>query len=132
MEELRIQGQYLRDQLLQGIRQIYAAQRQIASRKMAYGPAKGRSGDLMRSLTSPEYTLTVRDGGVHGRLTYPKEIRFQDIKHLGNWRIYNRQVWGILWKETFRNIRFEFSDWLREKFKERMNEALKPLNIKST
>lgn len=128
MEEIRIQGQYIHEQLLKGIRKIYAVQKQVASNKMACGSGSTRSGALMKSLTSPEYSLTVQDGSVHGRLTYPKEIRFQDIKRLGNWRIYNKQVWGILYKETFRDIRFEFSDWLRENFKNQLSEALKPLN----
>ncbi len=45
------------------------------------------------------------------------------MKRLGNYRIYNRPVWGILYKETFNDIRFEFSAWLRKNLADSIRES---------
>ncbi len=126
MEDLLIKGEYLKQQLQKGLNDIFEAQRGVAARKVdnSEKAKKSRSGRLMASLLNPDYKLTSFAGGVHGVVTYPREIRFQDMKHLGNWRIYNKQIWRILYKETFANIRFEFSDWLRTQLTKSLQQAL--------
>ena len=127
MEDLLLKGEYLKQQLQKGLNEIFEAQRGVASKKVdrSAKAKKSRSGALMASLLNPNYKLTTQLAGVHGLITYPREIRFQDMKHLGNWRIYNKQIWRILYKETFRNIRFEFSDWLRTQTITELKDALK-------
>ena len=127
MEDLLLKGEYLKQQLQKGLNEIFEAQRAVASKKVdrSTKAKKSRSGALMASLLNPNYKLTTQAAGVHGLITYPREIRFQDMKHLGNWRIYNKQIWRILYKETFRNIRFEFSDWLRTQTITELKDALK-------
>ncbi len=49
---------------------------------------------------------------LYATIVYPTYIRFLDMKRLGNYRIYNRPIWGILYRQTLRDIRYEFSDWL--------------------
>lgn len=123
MEDFLLQGEYLREQLQKGLERIFEAQRIVASRKLNQKAAGSRSSQLMRSLVHPEYRLTARPGAVHGMVRYPREIRFQDMRHLGNWRIYNRQIWRILYKETFADIRYEFSDWLRARVVNSLSQA---------
>ena len=53
----------------------------------------------------------------------PTYLRLLDRKRLGNYRIYNRPVWGILYKETFNDIRFEFSAWLRKNLADSIRES---------
>lgn len=127
MEDLLLKGEYLKQQLQKGLNDIFEAQRAVASKKVdrSAKAKKSRSGALMASLLHPDYKLSTQAAGVHGLITYLREIRFQDMKHLGNWRIYNKQIWRILYKETFRNIRFEFSDWLRKQTIKELKDALK-------
>lgn len=127
MDDLLLKGEYLKQQLQKGLNDIFEGQRLVASRKIdsSAKAKKNRSGALMASLLHPDYKLTTQAAGVHGLITYPREIRFQDMKHLGNWRIYNKQIWRILYKETFRNIRFEFSDWLKTQTINELKNALK-------
>lgn len=48
------------------------------------------------------------------------------MKEHGNFKIYNRQIWGILYGETFQNIRYEFNqevrDWINKNLREIMNQ----------
>lgn len=126
MEDLLIKGEYLKQQLQKGLNNIFEAQRSVAARKIdgSEKANKSRSGQLMASLLNPDYKLSAYAAGVNGVINYPREIRFQDMKHLGNWRIYNKQIWRILYKETFANMRFEFSEWLRAQTVKSLQEAL--------
>jgi hypothetical protein len=35
-------------------------------------------------------------------------MRFLDMKHFGNHKIYNKQVFGILYKNALRDIRYRY------------------------
>ena len=123
-----IRNIYIREKLEKGIREIIEAQRSVAAEKIYRGDGdRGRSGALMEALSSPRYMLTDDGPGVRAEITYPLQIRFLDIKRLGNWKIYNRIVWGTLYRKTFMEIRFEFSDWLREYVRGSLTEAFVPL-----
>ena len=126
MEDLLLKGEYLKQQLQKGLNDIFEAQRAVAGRKIdrTEKAKRSRSGQLLASILHPDYKLSAFAGGVHGVITYPQEIRFQDMKHLGNWRIYNKQIWRILYKETFANMRFEFSEWLRTQTVKDLQQAL--------
>lgn len=122
----RIQRRYVVEQLRRGVADIFAAQLAIATRRIyAHGherrteqrdgaPLQSRSGALLDALTNPRYAVT--EHGIEA--TIPLQLRFLDIKRLGNWQIYNRQVWGILYRETLQNIKYEYRDWLRRNFPE--------------
>lgn len=132
MADLKLQGTYFREQLLKGISAIYAKQQSVAAGKIGSsgGRDRSRSSALMESLTAPDYTVSVRGGGVAAVLNYPISIRFSDMKHLGNWKVYNKPIWGTIYRETIPDIRYEFSTWIREHTKESLTEAFKPLNMK--
>lgn len=132
---------FLKETLQKGIRDIFEAQRLIAREKIYQTghertrekrdgrSFRSRSGRLMEALNNPDYLLsTDSSGGVHADLNYPIQIRFLDMKRLGNWKIYNRQIWGILFKETFIEMRYGLSDWLQKFTHDTLEESLKPLN----
>ena len=112
--------------LEKGFHDIYEAQRLIATeriyqtghlrtRKKGAGNAlHGRSGKLMDSINNPRYLLAGNSYGINGQLNYPIYIRFLDMKRLGNWKIYNRQIWGILYSETFVEMKYHYYAWLRD------------------
>lgn len=118
-------AQYFKEQAEKGIREIFARQREIASERIyrTQEGMKSRSGRLMESLTNPKYSVSTPGEGLQAETEVPTYIRFLDMKRYGNHRIYNRQIWGILYKETLQNIKYEFRDWIRECFPELLEQV---------
>ena len=132
LETLKVQ--FMHQEVLKGLKQIFDAQRQIAESRIYYHGAertreqgsgsvvKGRSGRLMDALRNPKFSISPDGGGLRSVSSYPVYIRFLDMKKHGNYKIYNRQIWGILYGETLNNIRYEFRDWLRTNFPEMLKQ----------
>lgn len=133
MESESLKMQFFRQQLERGIRDIVDAQRLIATERIYQSghdrireqrdgaPLRGRSGQLMEALKNPVYRLSASGSGITSVSTVPLSMRFLDMKHLGNWQIYNRQIWGILYSETLLNIKTEWRDWIRQRIAESLN-----------
>lgn len=136
----KLELQFVHQELLKGIRDIFRAQRNVAQNRIYQvgserltvrgtgRTVRGRSGNLMRSLSNPSFKVWKGELGVHAHIDYPIYIRFLDMKEHGNYKIYNRQIWGILYRETFVRIRFEFRDWLARYNHEILTDAYEPLN----
>ncbi len=114
-----IVSKYFTEYIRRGFRNIFEEQRRIAATKIygkqAYrtdGSKRSRSGRLQKALESPTLILNGSGSSLSAAVKYPTYLRFLDMKRLGNYRIYNRPIWGILYKQTFRDIRFEFRSWL--------------------
>lgn len=134
MDTENIKVQYFKQHLEKGIRDILEAQRLIATsriyqtgheriREQRSGAiVKGRTGTLMEALTNPRYRISPDGKGLNTETILPKYIRFLDMKRNGNFRIYNRQVWGILYKETLQNIKYEYREWLEKHFPELLKQ----------
>lgn len=123
-------AKYFTEYVNRGFRRIFEGQRRIAAAKIygkqAYrtdGTPRSRSGRLQQALASPTFSITGSGSGISAKAQYPTYLRFLDMKRLGNYRIYNRPVWGILYKETFNDIRFEFSAWLRKNLADSIRES---------
>jgi len=123
-------AKYFTEYVNRGFRRIFEEQRRIAAAKIygkqAYrtdGTPRSRSGRLQQALASPAFSITGSGSGISAKAQYPTYLRFLDMKRLGNYRIYNRPVWGILYKETFNDIRFEFSAWLRKNLADSIRES---------
>lgn len=123
-------AKYFTEYVNRGFRRIFEEQRRIAAAKIygkqAYrtdGTPRSRSGRLQQALASPTFSITGSGSGISAKAQYPTYLRFLDMKRLGNYRIYNRPVWGILYKETFNDIRFEFSAWLRKNLADSISES---------
>ena len=123
-------AKYFTEYVNRGFRRIFEEQRRIAAAKIygkqAYrtdGTPRSRSGRLQQALASPTFSITGSGSGISAKAQYPTYLRFLDMKRLGNYRIYNRTVWGILYKETFNDIRFEFSAWLRKNLADSIRES---------
>lgn len=123
-------AKYFTEYVNRGFRRIFEEQRRIAATKIygkqAYrtdGTPRSRSGTLQQALASPIFSITGSGSGISAKAQYPTYLRFLDMKRLGNYRIYNRPVWGILYKETFTDIRYEFSAWLRKNLADSIRES---------
>lgn len=142
MDAEKIDTIYFKELLQKGIRDIFEAQRLIANKRIYQSghervrtkrdgnTMQSRSGALMAALNNPKYLLSNDGDGIHAELAYPLYLRFLDMKRLGNWKIYNRQLWGILYKETFVQIRYGFSEWLAEFTRKTLTQSLQPLSSK--
>ncbi len=123
-------AKYFAEYVNRGFRRIFKEQRRVAAAKIygkqAYrtdGTPRSRSGRLQQALASPTFSITGSGSSISAKAQYPTYLRFLDMKRLGNYRIYNRPVWGILYKETFNDIRFEFSAWLRKNLADSILES---------
>lgn len=132
MENPDVIYRYFREHVNQGFSKILNEQRVIAIDKIyghktydAKGRKRSRSGRLKDALESPTMSLSGAGAELRGSIDYPYYIRFLDMKRMGNLKIYNRPIWGILYKETFQDIRYQFASWLRENFKKDITDALK-------
>ena len=142
MEKLELE--FIHRELMKGIRDIYKAQRNIAQRriyqvgkerKTVKGTGKtmrSRSGNLMRALENPSFRVWEEGGGNLAHFKYPIYIRFLDMKNHGDFKIYNRQIWGILYGETFRSIRYEFNQEVRDWIQNNLREIMNQLNVSTT
>ncbi len=84
-----------------------------------------RSGRLRESLRNPKYTVAGVDGKFQAQAYIPLHMRFLDMKSLGNWMIYNRQVWGILYRNTMIDIKYRYGDQIRDRVGDALRNALK-------
>lgn len=112
-------SKYFTEYIRRGFRNIFEEQRRIAANKIygkqAYrtdGSKRSRSGRLQKALENPTLILDGSGSSLSAAVKYPTYLRFLDMMRLGNYRIYNRPIWGILYKQTFRDIRYEFRSWL--------------------
>jgi hypothetical protein len=70
-------------------------------------------------------TLTVAehgDGLIFSRKII-KKLRFLDMKRLGNMKLYNRLVWGLLYGETKAELSFGFSEEIKNALRRQLEAA---------
>jgi len=84
---------------------------------------KRQAKRLIQKLQNPDFVIT-QSGENFNVVNYiVRELRFQDMKHLGNWRIYNRQVFGILYNNALRDIRYNITNNLHDTLGEKLDKA---------
>lgn len=119
------QAEFIRAILERDARNIYRAQHLIVSQKIyvsgkdlkATKRKKGiqrQTGTLENSLANPDFYIRSEGEQFTVAANYPLYIRFLDMKHRGNWRIYNRQVWGILFHNALPDIRYKFGKFISD------------------
>lgn len=127
----QILSTYVKGHLERGFRRIIQEQRSIALQRIyAYptytrtGTERKRSGRLREFLSSPSAAITAMSSAIQGRIYYPVYIRFLDMKKNGNHKIYNRPIWGILYKQTLKDIRYEFTEEIQALIAESLRAAI--------
>ena len=119
------QAEFIRAVLERDARNIYRAQQLIVSQRI-YLAGKDlkatrrkvgiqkQSGTLENALSNPEFYMKSEDERFVLAANYPLYIRFLDMKHKGNWRIFNRQVWGILYNNALPDIKNKFRQFISD------------------
>lgn len=135
MSEELIKQEFIRQTVEKDIRDIFNAQLLIASRRIySQGSnrrqhqgngqvVKGRSGALMDALQNPKFSMLSSGNGIIATSNLPLYIRFLDMKEHGNYQIYNRQVWGILYNNTMQTVRYGYSSQIRQRIRVELQNA---------
>lgn len=104
---------------------IWRAQMLIASRNQRFEYKRGhlrktknrqsytiaeRYPELYQHLASRPYKISKTDAGCYVTMSVLRKLRFLDMKKYGNFKIYNRQIWGILYNNAYKDIRNNISD----------------------
>ena len=133
-------AEFIRKILERDARNIYRAQHLIVSQRIyvsgkdlkATRRKKGiqrRTGRLENALANPDFQIQSAGEKFMVSSNYPLYIRFLDMKHLGNWRIYNRQVWGIL-SNALRDIRQRYGSYIGDRVGDALRAAFEKYNKK--
>ena len=134
---------FFTDRIGRGIQDIFQAQLDIATkriyqkgreRKKVQGTGEiiqGRSGALMAALQNPNYSVVPDGEGVIARSNLPLYTRFLDMKKHGNYGIYNRQVWGILWNNSLQTIKYGYGKEVRDRIYAGLQEAFQRMEIRT-
>jgi hypothetical protein len=130
-----IKRDYIMNVLDRDIRNIYSAQQLIAERniyisgkELQQKKRKGsfigrRTGALRRSLDNPDYTISGNGALFNVTSNIVLHMRFLDMKKIGNRQIYNRQVWGILYNNALRDIKYNVGDSIADSLGEELKRA---------
>lgn len=119
--------QYLAQQVEIGARAVFKEQHRRAVSSV-YSDiyeeyTRRRTFRLLNALAAPQVSVSVGAGGVTLDASVPLYMRFLDMRDHGNHQIYNRPLWGILYAETLKSIRYEYRDWLRERLRALLSEG---------
>lgn len=90
---------------------------------------KKRTGKLEDALVNPDFIIQASGESFTVVGNYPIYIRFLDMKHLGNWRIYNRQIWGILYNNALKDIKFRYGQAVTDYVGNALKAAGEKFNI---
>ena len=127
--------QFIIQVLERDVKNIYRAQELIAKRniyiegkelkkKKRKGALIGeKTGRLLQSLENPDYIIQAQGEKLILSAGIVKHMRFIDMKKFGNRKIYNRQLWGILYNNSLRAILHEYGKNIRDVVREALEEA---------
>lgn len=125
-----IRQRFIHDTLSQGINLIYETQENVVRTCL-----NTRSGNLLAHIKRRPFTSTESDTKQVFYMRIFPYLRFLDInyrkgsdrisKHRRrNLALYNRTVWGVLYHETFPEIRYGFNDEVRRSIRQELENAL--------
>lgn len=127
-------SQFVVEVLNRDVQNIYKAQLLIAQenirlqgsdfkqKKRSGAKLSERSGNLLEKLRNPSYSI-VSGENFKVEAVVALQTRFLDMKQHGNWMIYNRQVWGILYRNSMLDIKYGYARQIRDYLGEALDRA---------
>jgi len=109
-------------------RSIYISGKQLKSSRRQFSSILRRTGRLLRSFTAADYTITHDNGNFNVSSQIALHTRFLDMKKFGGHRIYNAQVWGILYgapNGTIYTIKYMYGQRIYDLVGQALQRALK-------
>ncbi len=120
-DEIKIQ--YFEKHIREKVAKVLGEQRQIfTSRQNEISGSPSRGERIRQALEEVSLNISQDGEGVIAQLAYPVDIRFFDMKRILNWRIYNRQLWGMAYGELLGDIKYEFESYIRENFPDQLRK----------
>ena len=122
-----------RSQLLIVSRRVYLSGRDLKATQRRKGIGR-RTGRLGESLSNPDFVVQANGSKFVIQSNYPLYIRFLDMKRKGNFAVYNRQIWGILFNNALKDIRDKYGSYISNSVQLALEEAFakyKPTNNSS-
>lgn len=123
-----IKLEYFLAQLQKGVKDVFERQAKAALSNIYYSgndAEQGRSGALREALENPKYNIETAGRGLQITASLPQYARFVDMKAHGNREVYNRQLFGILYRETLQDIKYEFREWVRRTYGRSLQDLMK-------
>lgn len=127
MEMQALKMEYFLTMLEKGVREVFSRQRQAAQSNVyssGTDAEEGRSGALRDALSSPRYTVAKAGEGLQIMATLPEYARFIDMKHHGNRMVYNKHLFGTLYRGTMQDIKYEFRNWVEENYGKALRDLM--------
>lgn len=125
-----IRSRFINEVMSQGINKIYETQEKVVRTYL-----NTRSGNLVSHLQRRPFSVQEEDSKqVYYMRIFPY-LRFLDIhyrrtsndrisRHIrSNLAIYNRVVWGVLYHETFPEIKYGFTQEIRTQIRQELKQA---------
>jgi hypothetical protein len=104
---------------------IYVEGKELKVTKRKGNTIGVRSGALLESLENPDFIIQASGEKFLVSARIVKHMRFIDMKKFGNRKIYNRQVWGILYNNALKDIKYNYGEAVSNYIGEVLREALK-------
>lgn len=128
--ESLIKQRFVHDTISQGINLIYETQENVVRTYL-----NTQSGNLLAHLQRRAFTSQESGAKVQYFIRIFPYLRFLDIayrkdsdrisRHVRkNLALYNRAVWGVLYHETFPELRYGFNDEIRDSIRKELEQAL--------
>ena len=125
-----IKKKFIHQSLQRGMEQIYSAQEKVIT-----GELDTRTGQLRQWASRRQYDMRISSSGDYTiNVRFYPYLRFIDMMYRGRKdrvskykrskiAVYNRIIWGILYRRTFPAIRFGFTDEVREGIKKNLEQT---------
>ena len=130
--ESLIRKRFVHDTLQQGIRKIYSTQERVVRQNY-----QRRTGCLLTRLSAHSFDTQISGQQHTIFVRILPYLRFLDMQYRQrndrvakfkrrNLALYNRVVWGVLYHETFPQLRAGFTDEVRSAIRQQLEKSLNP------
>lgn len=127
-----IKKQFVHQTLKEGILKIYSAQENVVRNNL-----QRRTGRLMTVLSAHQFESQESQTSQKVFVRLLPYLRFLDMQYRTrndriakfkrrNLALYNRVVWGVLYHETFPELRFGFTNEVRDGIRKMLEKSLNP------
>lgn len=127
-----VRKKFVHDVLQKGIMKIYATQESVVRNNYQL-----RSGRLVASLSKHSFDSRITNDSQTIFVRILPYLRFLDMAYRQrndriakfkrrNLALYNRVVWGVLYHETFPQLRYGFTDEVRKNIHDQLEKSLNP------
>lgn len=127
--ESLIRKKFVHETMTEGINKIFDEQTKAFQARF-----NSRTGRLQSFLSSHSFDRQISDGRYSVFIHLYAHLRFLDMQYRRQdlsprpkkANIYNKVVWGILFREVFPELRYGFTDEVRQQLRDQLQTALNP------